>query len=51
MVFNANISVILWQSFLLVEEWQSFLLVEEPDYQQKTTDLSQVTENFFPSWS
>jgi hypothetical protein len=54
MVFNANISVILWQSFLLVEwqsfllveEWQSFLLVEEPDYQQKTTDLSQVTENF-----
>ena len=38
MVFNAtfnNISVILWQSVLLVEK---------PDYVKKTTDLPQVTD-------
>ena len=38
MVFNAtfnNISVI---------SWRSVLLVEEPDYPEKTTDLSQVIE-------
>jgi hypothetical protein len=41
MVFNAtfnNISVILWQSVLLVEELE---------YLQKTTDLSQVTDNLY----
>jgi len=38
MVFNAtfnNISAILWQSILLVEK---------PEYPQKTTDMSQVTD-------
>ena len=38
MVFNTtfkNISVILWQSVLLVEE---------TEYPEKTTDLPQVTE-------
>ena len=38
MVFNAtfnNISVI---------SWQSVLLVEETEYPEKTTDLSQVTD-------
>jgi hypothetical protein len=38
MVFNptfSNISAI---------SWQSVLLVEEPEYPEKTTDLSQVTD-------
>ena len=38
LAFNAtfnNISVILWRSVLLVDE---------PEYQEKTTDLSQVTD-------
>ena len=41
MVFNAtfnNISVI---------SWQSVLLVEETGVPEKTTDLSQVTDNFY----
>ena len=41
MVFNAtfnNISVILWRSFLFVED------EEDP---KKTTDLSQVTDRFY----
>jgi hypothetical protein len=41
MVFNAtfnNISVILWRSFVLVEE---------TDNTEKTTDLSQVTDKFY----
>jgi hypothetical protein len=41
MVFNAtfnNISVI---------SWRSVLLVEEPEYPEKTTDLSQVTDNLY----
>jgi len=40
-VFNAtfnNISVI---------SWQSVLLVEEPQYPEKTTDLSQVTDKLY----
>ena len=42
MVFNAtfnNISVISWQSVLLVEEIG--------EYPEKTTDLSQVTDKFY----
>ena len=41
MVFNAtfnNISVILWPSVLLVED---------TEYQEKTTDLSQVTDKLY----
>jgi hypothetical protein len=40
MMFNAtfnNISAI---------SWRSVLLVEEPEYPEKTTDLSQVTDKF-----
>ena len=41
MVFNAtfnNISVI---------SWRSVLFVEEPEYSEKTTDLSEVTDNLY----
>jgi hypothetical protein len=38
MVFNATINSI---SVIL---WQTVLLVEEPEYPEKTTDLSQVTD-------
>ena len=41
MVFNAtfnNISVI---------SWQSVLFVERPEYQEKATDLSQVTDKLY----
>jgi hypothetical protein len=38
--FN-NISVILWQSVLLVEETRKL------EYLEKTTDLSQVTDNLY----
>jgi hypothetical protein len=27
--------------------WRSFVLVKKPEYPEKTTDLSQVTDNFF----
>jgi hypothetical protein len=42
MMFNAtfnNISVISWQSVLLVEK--------TPEYPEKTTDLSQVTDKLY----
>jgi hypothetical protein len=42
LVFNAtfnNISVIMWRSVLLVEE--------TPKYQEKTTDLLQVTDKLY----
>jgi hypothetical protein len=45
MVFNAtfnNISVISW--------WSLFL-VEKPEYPEKTTDLSQVTDKLVVEWS
>jgi hypothetical protein len=41
MIFNAtfnNISVIMWQSVLLVEK---------PEYQEKTTDLSPVFDKLY----
>jgi hypothetical protein len=41
MVFNAtfnNISVITWRSVLMVEQ---------PEYTEKTTDLSQVTDKLY----
>jgi len=41
MVFNAtfnNISVI---------SWQSVLFVKEPEYPEKTTDLTQVTDKLY----
>jgi len=40
-VFDAtfnNISVI---------SWKSVLLVEEPEYPEKSTDLSQITDTFY----
>ena len=43
MVFNAtfnNISVILWQSVLLVDP-------RKPEYPEKTTDMSQVTDKLY----
>jgi hypothetical protein len=45
MVFNDtfnNISVLFWQSVLLVEE--TFYWWRKPDYPEKTTDQSQVTD-------
>jgi len=38
MVFNNNISVLSWRSVLLVEETM---------HMEKTTDLSQVTDNIY----
>ena len=35
-----NISVILWQLYIV-------LLVVEPEYPEKTTDLSQITDKLF----
>jgi hypothetical protein len=41
MVFNATFNNIL------VILWQSVLLEEETEYQEKTTDLSQITEKLY----
>ena len=41
MVFNITLNNIT------VISWQSVLLVEEPEYQEKTIDLSQVTDKLY----